>query len=344
MAGLTGKPSPIKSAFALSDPVAGPQGADILSAPILKPQHPAAPPHGNLQVMVQSHFKGVIPALVTPFRDGEVDEKAFVALVERQIAGGVHGLVPVGTTGETSTLSHDEHKRVVELCVKTAAGRVPVIAGAGSNSTDEAIELAQHAKAVGADAALVVTPYYNRPSQEGMYQHYKAINDAVELPIFVYNVPGRSGVDISNETLARLSKLPNIVGIKDATGDLTRISMQRLLCGPDWILLSGDDPTALGYMAHGGHGVISVTANVAPDACAAFMNACMQGAWETGLYWQDRLVRLHKALFLDSSPGPTKFAMAHLGLCTEDVRLPITACGDAVRPTIIEAMREAGLQ
>lgn len=294
--------------------------------------------------MVQSHFKGVIPALVTPFRDGEVDEKAFVSLVERQIAGGVHGLVPVGTTGETSTLSHDEHKRVVELCVKTAAGRVPVIAGAGSNSTDEAIELARHAKTVGADAALVVTPYYNRPSQEGMYQHYKAINDAVELPVFVYNVPGRTGVDISNETLARLAKLPNIIGVKDATGDLTRISMQRLLCGPDWVLLTGDDPSALGYMAHGGHGVISVTSNVAPEACAAFMNACMQGEWETGLYWQDRLVRLHKALFLDSSPAPTKFALAQLGLCAEDVRLPIVACAEAVRPTILEAMREAGLR
>lgn len=294
--------------------------------------------------MVHSPFKGVLPALVTPFKDGEVDEKAFVALVERQIAGGVHGLVPVGTTGETSTLSHEEHMRVVELCVKTTAGRVPVIAGAGSNSTDEAIMLARHAKTVGADAALVVTPYYNRPSQEGMYQHYKAINDAVELPIFVYNVPGRSGVDISNDTLARLSKLPNIIGIKDATGDLTRISFQRLMCGQDWVLLTGDDPTALGYMAHGGHGVISVTSNVAPDACATFMNACMQGQWETGLYWQDRLVRLHKALFLDSSPAPTKFALAHLGLCSEDVRLPITPCAEAVRPVILEAMREAGLQ
>ncbi|MEH0197830.1 4-hydroxy-tetrahydrodipicolinate synthase [Caulobacter sp. CCNWLY153] len=293
--------------------------------------------------MVHSPFKGVIPALVTPFLNGEVDEKGFVALVERQIAGGVHGLVPVGTTGETSTLSHDEHKRVVELCVKTARGRVPVIAGAGSNSTDEAIDLARHAKTVGADAALVVTPYYNRPSQEGMYQHYKAINDAVELPVFVYNVPGRSGVDISNETLVRLSKLPNIVGIKDATGDLTRISMQRITCGPDWVMLSGDDPTALGYMAHGGHGVISVTSNVAPDACATFMNACVGNDWETARYWQDRLIKLHKALFLDSSPGPTKFALAQLGLSTEDVRLPITPCSEAVRPAIVEAMREAGL-
>lgn len=293
--------------------------------------------------MVHSPFKGVIPALVTPFRDGAVDEVAFVALVERQIAGGVHGVVPVGTTGETSTLSHDEHKRVVELCVQTVKGRVPVIAGAGSNSTDEAIELAQHAKAVGADAALVVTPYYNRPSQEGLYRHYEAINDAVQLPVLVYNVPSRASIDIANDTLARLSKLPNIIGIKDATGDLTRASIQRIDCGPDWVMLSGDDPTALGYMAHGGHGVISVTANVAPEACSTFINACLQGQWETALYWQDRLVRLHKALFLDASPSPTKFAMAHLGLCGPDVRLPIAPCADAVKPAILEAMREAGL-
>lgn len=293
--------------------------------------------------MVHSPFKGVIPALITPFRDGAVDEAAFVALVERQIAGGVHGVVPVGTTGETSTLSHDEHKRVVELCVQTVKGRVPVIAGAGSNSTAEAIELVQHAKAVGADAALVVTPYYNRPSQEGLYRHYEAINDAVQLPVLVYNVPSRASVDIANETLVRLSKLPNIIGIKDATGDLARASLQRLLCGPDWVMLSGDDPTALGYMAHGGHGVISVTCNVAPEACSAFINACLQGSWEAALYGQDRLVKLHRALFLDASPSPTKFAMAQLGLCQPDVRLPIPPCNEAVKPAILEAMREAGL-
>ncbi len=293
--------------------------------------------------MVQFPFKGVLPALVTPFRDGAVDETAFVALVERQIAGGVHGLVPVGTTGETSTLSHDEHKRVVELCIETTRGRVPVIAGAGSNSTAEAIELVRHAKAVGADAALCVTPYYNRPSQEGLYQHYRAINDAVQLPVFVYNVPGRTAVDLSNETLARLAELPNIIGIKDATSDMTRVSLQRLMCGPEWIMLAGDDPTALGYMAHGGHGCISVTANVAPEGCAAFFNACMAGDWETARDWQDRLVRLHKALFLDSSPAPTKFALAHLGLCTEDCRLPITSCADAVKPVVLDAMREAGV-
>ncbi|MBI5941009.1 MAG: 4-hydroxy-tetrahydrodipicolinate synthase, partial [Caulobacterales bacterium] len=199
--------------------------------------------------MVQIPFKGVFPALVTPFRDGAVDEAAFVALVERQIAGGVHGLVPVGTTGETATLSHDEHRRVVELCVQTARGRVPVIAGAGSNATAEAIELVRHAKTVGADAALCVSPYYNRPSQEGIYQHYRAINDAVQLPVLVYNVPGRTASDVSNETLARLSALPNIIGVKDATADMTRVSFQRLMCGEDWVMLSGDDPTALGYMA-----------------------------------------------------------------------------------------------
>jgi len=293
--------------------------------------------------MVQFPFKGVFPALVTPFRDGAVDETAFVALVERQIAGGVHGLVPVGTTGETSTLSHDEHRRVVELCIATTKGRVPVIAGAGSNSTAEAIELVRHAKAVGADAALCVTPYYNRPSQEGLYQHYRAINDAVQLPVFVYNVPGRTSGDISNETLARLAALPNIIGVKDATGDMTRVSFQRLMCGPEWVMLSGDVPRALGYMAHGGHGCISVTANVAPEACAAFFNACMAGDWESARDWQDRLVRLHKALFLDASPAPTKFALAHLGLCTEDCRLPITSCADAVKPVILDAMREAGV-
>ncbi|MDP3868952.1 4-hydroxy-tetrahydrodipicolinate synthase [Phenylobacterium sp.] len=293
--------------------------------------------------MSEPLFKGVMPALVTPFRDGAVDEQAFVALVERQIAGGVHGLVPVGTTGETATLSHDEHRRVVELCVATAAGRVPIIAGAGSNSTAEAIELVHHAKTVGAHAALVVTPYYNRPSQEGLYAHYAAINEAVQLPILVYNVPGRTSIDIADATLGRLSKLPNIVGVKDATGDMTRATMQRLLCGPDWVMLSGDDPTALGYMAHGGHGCISVTSNVAPDLCAAFYNAAMAEDWKTALYWQDRLLLLHKSLFSDASPAPTKFAMAHLGLCQEDVRLPITACSDAARQEVLAALRETGL-
>ena len=283
-----------------------------------------------------------MPALVTPFACDQVDEDAFIRLAERQIAAGVHGLVPVGTTGETATLSHDEHRRVVALCVKATAGRVPVIAGAGSNSTAEAIELVAHAKAAGAQGALVVTPYYNRPSQEGLYQHYRAINDAVDLPVIVYNVPSRTSCDIANEILARLAKLPNIVGIKDATGDLTRASVQRLTCGRDWVMLSGDDPTALGYMAHGGHGCISVTANVAPAPCARFFNACMAGDWAGALALQDKLVRLHKALFLDASPAPTKFALAHLGLCAPDVRLPIASCAEAVKADILAAMDEAG--
>jgi 4-hydroxy-tetrahydrodipicolinate synthase len=293
--------------------------------------------------MTDLAFRGVLPALVTPFRNGGVDEDAFVALVERQLDGGVHGLVPVGTTGETATLSHEEHRRVVELCVQTARGRVPVIAGAGSNSTEEAIELVRHAKAIGADAALVVTPYYNRPNQEGHYAHYAAINDAVQLPVFVYNVPSRSSTDISNETLARLAKLPNIIGIKDATGDLPRASFQRLMCGEDWIMLSGDDPSALGYMAHGGHGCISVTSNVAPEQCAAFYDAALSGDWAAALQAQDRLIGLHKALFSDASPAPTKYALSHLGLCTDEVRLPLVAASEASRREVLEAMKDAGV-
>jgi 4-hydroxy-tetrahydrodipicolinate synthase len=288
-------------------------------------------------------FKGVFTALVTPFRDGVVDEAAFKALVERQVAEGVHGLVPVGTTGETATLSHAEHKRVVELCIETAAGRVPVIAGCGSNSTAEAIDLMRHAKAVGAHGALVVTPYYNRPGQEGLYRHYAALNDAVELPILVYNVPSRTAGDIANETLARLAKLPNIVGVKDATGDLVRASLMRLMCGEDFIMLSGDDPTALGYIAHGGHGCISVTSNIAPRACASMIEAALAGDFAGALAWQDKLVRLHKALFLDASPAPVKFAMAQLGQCAEELRLPLVPCSDAVKPAILDAMREAGV-
>ncbi|MEO6340485.1 MAG: 4-hydroxy-tetrahydrodipicolinate synthase [Caulobacteraceae bacterium] len=293
--------------------------------------------------MSQPLFKGVFTALITPFRNGALDEAAFVALVERQIAGGVHGLVPVGTTGESPTVSHDEHRKIVELCVHTAAGRVPVIAGAGSNSTAEAIELVRHAKTVGADAALVVAPYYNKPNQEGLYRHYAAINDAVQLPVLIYNIPARSIVDINHETMVRLSKLPNMVGVKDATSDLARVSLQRVDCGDDWTLLSGEDPSALGYMAQGGHGCISVTSNVAPEAAAALYNAALAGDWTTALYWQDRLIRLHRALFLDASPAPSKFALAHLGLCTEEVRLPLVACSEAVRPVVLNAMRDAGV-
>jgi 4-hydroxy-tetrahydrodipicolinate synthase len=289
-------------------------------------------------------FKGVITALVTPFRDGEVDEAAFRTLVERQIAEGVHGLVPVGTTGETATLSHAEHKRVVELCMAVAKGRVSVIAGAGSNATVEAIDFVLHAKAVGADAALVVTPYYNRPSQEGLYQHYAAIDAAAGgFPIIVYNVPSRTGGDIANDTLARLAKLPSIKGVKDATGDLARASLMRLQCGEDFCMLSGDDPTGVGYIAHGGHGLISVTSNVAPRASAERMNAALAGDFKTALAWQDRLIRLDKALFADASPAPTKFALAELGFCTEEVRLPITPCSEAAKPLVRDAMAAAGL-
>lgn len=287
-------------------------------------------------------FRGAITALVTPFRDGAIDEKAFVALVERQISAGVHGLVPVGTTGESATLSHNEHDRVIALCVEVAAARVPVIAGAGSSSTAEAIERVRQAASLGAQGALVVTPYYNRPSQEGLYLHYAAIDEAVDLPVIVYNVPARTGVDITDETLGRLAKLPHIVGVKDATGDVARASLQRRLCGEDWIGISGDDKSALGYMAHGGKGCISVTANVAPRACAQLYDACMGGDWTLALALQDRLLRLHKGLFLDASPAPTKFALAHLGLSSAECRLPIAPCDERVKSEILAAMAEAG--
>ncbi|MGH6985785.1 MAG: 4-hydroxy-tetrahydrodipicolinate synthase [Caulobacteraceae bacterium] len=287
-------------------------------------------------------IRGAITALVTPFRSGALDEAALERLVARQIAAGVHGLVPVGTTGETATLSHEEHRKVVEICVSAAAGAVPVIAGAGSNSTAEAIDLVRHARDVGADAALVVTPYYNRPSQEGLFRHYAAIAEAVDLPVLVYNVPSRTSIDISNETLARLARLSNIVGVKDATGDMSRPSLQAKACGKDWILLSGDDSSALGYMAHGGVGCISVTANIAPGAFARFAEACLAGDFAAARVMERRLIRLHKALFMDASPAPTKFALARLGLCTEEVRLPLSPCAEAARAEIAAAMGEAG--
>ncbi|HEX4095440.1 MAG TPA: 4-hydroxy-tetrahydrodipicolinate synthase [Caulobacteraceae bacterium] len=293
--------------------------------------------------MALPRLQGAIPALVTPFKDGAIDEPAFRGLVERQIKGGARALVPVGTTGETATLSHQEHRRVVELCVEAAAGRVPVIAGAGSNATEEAIGLVRHAKEVGADAALVVTPYYNRPSQEGLYRHFAAINDAVDLPVLLYNVPSRTSVDLSNETVARLAKLPNVAGIKDATSDLARPSLMRQTCGEDFVLLSGEDASALGYMAHGGHGCISVTVNVAPEAMSGLIDACLAGDFQTALRWQDKLIWLHKALFADASPAPTKFALARMGLCQEDVRLPLAPCSESAKAQVLEAMRAAGL-
>ncbi|ESQ93169.1 4-hydroxy-tetrahydrodipicolinate synthase [Asticcacaulis benevestitus] len=291
----------------------------------------------------QPLFRGVITALVTPFKGGEVDYAALEKLVEFQIAGGVHGIVPVGTTGETSTLTMEEHRAVVKLCVEKVAGRIKVIAGAGSNNTAETLELAHHAKEVGADAVLVVAPYYNKPSQEGLYQHFKALNDNVQIPALLYNVPGRTVVDMSNETVARLAKLPNIVGIKDATGDLERISQMRLMIEGSFSYISGDDPTLLGYLAHGGHGVISVTSNVAPAQVVAMYEAVAQNAYETALQWQDKLITLHKVLFADSSPSPTKYAMSRLGLCTDEVRLPIVACSQAVRPLVDQALTLAGV-
>lgn len=288
-------------------------------------------------------FKGVITALITPLRDGTVDEAAFSALLERQIAAGVHGVVPMGTTGESATLTVDEHKRVVDLCVEKAAGRVRVIAGAGSPSTDKAIELVRHAKTVGADGALVVTPYYNRPSQAGLKAHFEAIADAVQLPVLLYNVPGRTGVDLSDEVTIALAGHPNVVGIKDATGDMGRISRMRAGIGEGFALISGDDPSFLGYLAHGGHGVISVSSNVAPEGMVALYDAVQRGDLESARLWQDRLIALHKALFLDNSPAPTKYALAKLGLCGEDVRLPLAPTNEAARPVIDRAMAAAGV-
>ncbi|HVL42163.1 MAG TPA: 4-hydroxy-tetrahydrodipicolinate synthase [Brevundimonas sp.] len=288
-------------------------------------------------------FKGVITALITPLRDGKVDEAAFTRLLERQIAAGIHGVVPMGTTGESASLTPDEHKRVVELCVQVAAGRIRVIAGAGASATDKAIELVRFAKTVGADGALVVTPYYNRPSQEGLALHFEAIAEAVQLPVLVYNVPGRTGVDMSNDTVARLAAHPNIVGIKDATGDLSRVSWMRANIGGPFDLISGDDSSYLGYHAHGGVGVISVTSNVHPEGMVAMHEAAAAGDYATARDWQDRLIGLHKGLFLDNSPSPTKYALSRLQLCSEEVRLPLAPTADAVKPAIDRAMADAGL-
>ena len=292
---------------------------------------------------LRERIKGSIPALITPMKDGAVDEAGFRKFVAWQIAEGSHGLVPVGTTGELATLTHDEHKRVVELCVEEAAGRVPVIAGAGSNSTAEAIELTQHAQSVGADAVLSVAPYYNKPSQEGIYRHFAAIAEAVDIPILLYNIPGRSIVEISVETIARLSKIANIIGVKDATSNMARPSRERPVCGPDWRLISGEDATTLGYMAHGGHGCISVTANVAPKLCAQFQEACMAGDFARARGLQDKLIALHDAMFCEPSPAPAKYGASLLGLCSDEVRLPIVAASPAAQTRVREAMTAAGL-
>jgi 4-hydroxy-tetrahydrodipicolinate synthase len=289
-------------------------------------------------------FKGSMPALVTPFRDGKVDEKAFVALVERQIAAGTHAVVVCGTTGEASTLSHEEDRHVVELCVKTVAGRVPVIAGTGSNSTAEALGLLQHAKTVGAHAALIVNPYYNRPTQDGVYAHYKTLSEAVQLPIFLYNVPGRTGSDMSVQLVARVSQLPNVIGIKDASSDLSRVARHSALCRKGFIQISGDDPSAVGFNAQGGVGCISVTANVAPAQCAAMQNATLEGDYAEARRINDTLARLHRAMFLEASPSPAKYALSLLGLCTDEVRLPLVPVQSAeVKKEIEAAMKEAGV-
>lgn len=288
-------------------------------------------------------FKGSNTALITPFRNGAVDEKALADIVEWQIREGTHGLVPVGTTGESPTLDYDEHKRVIEITIEVAAGRVPVIAGTGSNSTAEAIELSQHAEKAGANGLLIVTPYYNKPTQEGLYQHFKAINDAVSAPIIIYNIPGRSVVDMSVATMARLYELKNIVGVKDATANLARVTQQRLAMGPDFIQLSGEDATALGFMAHGGHGCISVASNVAPRLCADFQNACMAGDFKSALALQDKLMPLFDAMFVETNPGPVKYAVSRLGLCTAEARLPMVPVSEETRRTVDAALEKAGL-
>lgn len=288
-------------------------------------------------------FTGSMPALVTPFKNGAVDEDALRALVEWQIESGSTGLVPVGTTGESPTLSHAEHKRVVEIVIDQAKGRVPVIAGAGSNNTAEAIDLATHAEKAGADALLVVTPYYNKPTQEGMYQHFKAVNDAVGVPVIIYNIPPRSVVDMSVETMARLYELKNIAGVKDATANLARVSQQRHAMGPDFIQLSGEDMTALAYMAAGGHGCISVVANVAPRPCAELMQAVLKGDYATGLTIQDRLVPLHDAVFKEPGLAGAKHGLKLLGRIEEEVRLPLVPVTAATGKVIREAMVFAGL-
>jgi 4-hydroxy-tetrahydrodipicolinate synthase len=288
-------------------------------------------------------FRGSFTALVTPFHNGTLDEKAFRALVVWQIDEGTNGLVPVGTTGESPTLSHEEHRQIVEWCIEEAHGRVPVIAGAGSNSTREAIDLARHAETAGADAVLVVTPYYNKPTQEGLYQHFKAVNDAIGIPIIIYNIPARSVIDMSVDTMKRLYELKNIAGVKDATASMARVSQQRAALGPDFTQLSGEDATALGFMAHGGHGCISVTSNVAPRLCAEFQSACARGDYVAALRLQDKLMPLHQSLFIETSPAPVKYALSVLGKCDDTVRLPMVVLSDKSRAAVRDAMVHAGL-
>ncbi len=288
-------------------------------------------------------FRGSYTALVTPFLNGAVDAKAFQALCDWQITEGTHGLVPVGTTGESPTLTKDEHHLVVELAVGVAKGRAKVMAGVGSNATAEAIAYSNHAEKVGADALLHVCPYYNRPTQEGLYQHFKAINDAVGIPVFIYNIPGRSAVEMSVETMARLSQLKNIAGVKDATGNLARVPEQRLACKDGFIQFSGEDATALGFNAHGGLGCISVTSNIAPRLCAQFQEATLSGDYGLARTLLDRLMPLHKAMFVETSPAPVKYAASLLGFGAPDVRLPLVKVSEATAQLVRAAMVQAGL-
>ncbi|MEQ8899201.1 MAG: 4-hydroxy-tetrahydrodipicolinate synthase [Roseovarius sp.] len=288
-------------------------------------------------------FKGSFPALVTPFKNGELDLETLKKLVEWHIAEGSHGLVPVGTTGESPTLTHTEHETVVEEVVRAAAGRIPVIAGAGSNNTVEAMRFMRHAEKVGADAALVVTPYYNKPTQRGLIAHFTALHDCCELPIIIYNIPGRSVIDMSPETMGELAKLPRIVGVKDATGDLARVSDQRITCGREFVQISGEDATAHGFNAQGGVGVISVTANVAPRMVADVQEACLAGDYQKALETQDRLMPLHKAIFTEPGLVGVKYAMSLLGLCSDEVRSPLTGLSDETKAMVEDGMRHAGL-
>jgi 4-hydroxy-tetrahydrodipicolinate synthase len=288
-------------------------------------------------------FKGIYTALITPFKDGKVDENAFQSFVQWQMDEGVHGLVPCGTTGESPTLSHEEHNRVVELCVEVAKGKVPVMAGTGSNSTEEAIMMTQYAQKAGADAALIVAPYYNKPSQEGLFQHFKAIHDAVDLPIVVYNIPGRSVVNITDDTLARLSELPNIAGVKDATGDLARVYTLRSKIKRKLALLSGEDMTAIAFNASGGQGCISVSSNIVPKRCAEIQQACLQGDFVKALELNDPLVPLHSAMFCETSPAPVKYAAHLLGKCDPDVRLPLVGLQQESKNHITEMLNKLRL-
>lgn len=290
-----------------------------------------------------TEFKGSITALVTPFKDGAVDRDAFAAMVNRQIEAGTHGLVPVGTTGESATVSDEEHEQVIRLCIETAAGRVPVLAGVGSNDTAYAISMAQRVQEIGADGFLAVTGYYNRPSQPGLIAHYTALHDATDLPIVIYNIPARTAVNIAVETMAELARLPRIVGVKDATGDLARVALQRRHCGKNFAQLSGEDMTAVGFNAMGGRGCISVTSNVAPALCADMQNATLEGDYERALLIQDKLAPLHHALFSDASPGPVKYALSLLGLCSQEVRLPMVTANETARAKVRAALEELEL-